>query len=61
MAKKPTAGGSSSQLNMLLSIKGGASRSPVHFPENSPSDSELRERIFEQLKMSGLIRSSMPK
>ena len=58
MGKKPTIGRSPKQLNMLLSIDGGNSKRSINLSKNTPSDSELRERIFEQLKLSGLTRNS---
>lgn len=57
MGKQPTIGRRPKQLNMLLSIEGGNVKPPINLSNNAPSDSELRERIFEQLKLSGLTRN----
>jgi hypothetical protein len=58
MGKQPTIGRSPKQLNMLLAIEGGSTKATINLSSNAPSDSELRERIFEQLKLSGLTRNS---
>lgn len=57
MGKQPTIGRSPKQLNMLLSIEGGNAKPSISLSKKAPSDSELRERIFEQLKLSGLTRN----
>jgi hypothetical protein len=60
MAKNQPDSRSGKQLNMLLPFQGRSASTGASASTEKTSDQELRQRIFEQLRMSGLTRNSLP-